>query len=301
MSDLPRTRPSPADLAALAERHPRNPFLTPAYAQARVSLGAVAWLVGRGGLAFAQGRLRSRTLEVPSVTGDDDPVAFARALEALARRRLWWTVRLESFGSPAGTRTPRLAGERARVRRVEHVLTLTDGLDAGLSANHRRSVRKARDAGIRIEHRADAQAADEHAALMTASLDRRAQRGEEVPAHLGLAEVRALVASGAGTLVRAIAGDGTAESSLLMLRAARGAYYHSAGTSPRGMRTGASPLLILEAAEGLRAAGCDTFNLGGAVEEETGLYRFKRGFGGAVVELERAEASTAPWRRARPA
>lgn len=95
--------------------------------------------------------------------------------------------------------------------------------------------------------------------------------------------------SGAGCIYQArLAGE--VVSSILVLRSAAGAYYHSAGTSPDGMRLGASVFLISELADALRADGCTVFNLGGTDPDQEGLRRFKAGFGAITVPLESSQS-----------
>lgn len=88
-----------------------------------------------------------------------------------------------------------------------------------------------------------------------------------------------------------MAGD-TVHSSVLVLLAAKGAYYHSAGTSPDGMACGASPWLVHEAALVLRERGLEVFNLGGAIQASAGLFRFKSEFATTPVPLESVTYST---------
>jgi lipid II:glycine glycyltransferase (peptidoglycan interpeptide bridge formation enzyme) len=98
----------------------------------------------------------------------------------------------------------------------------------------------------------------------------------------------ALTGSGAGELFQVTAG-GRILSSILVLLAARGGYYHSAGTRPEGMSCGASHFLVSEIAAALQAAGLTRFNLGGVSGTGTGLEQFKHGFGTTRVELQAVE------------
>ena len=79
-----------------------------------------------------------------------------------------------------------------------------------------------------------------------------------------------------------------------VLVSSKGAYYHSAGSSPDGMSTGSSPFLVAEVIAWLQAEGKTTFNLGGATAAEEGLHRFKRGFGSVEVPLEAATCDLSP-------
>jgi lipid II:glycine glycyltransferase (peptidoglycan interpeptide bridge formation enzyme) len=83
--------------------------------------------------------------------------------------------------------------------------------------------------------------------------------------------------------------DGEIVSSLLLLRAARGAYSQTMGTNATGMQSGASRLVIFEAANQLKEEGLAILNLGGVSEDNPGLREFKLGFGARTIPLEAAE------------
>lgn len=83
-----------------------------------------------------------------------------------------------------------------------------------------------------------------HARMMEHSRDRRVARGEQISAS-DTKEHWAHLESGAGQLFQALH-NGRVASSILVLRSAHTAYFHSAGTSPRGMRIGASHFLIYD-------------------------------------------------------
>lgn len=119
-------------------------------------------------------------------------------------------------------------------------------------------------------------------------MERRMDRGEEVVADAQTRTPAALVKHGAAEFFRATQ-DNQVLSSILVLRASRGAYYHSAGTSQEGMSIGASHFLIRRVAEILRDDGMEKFNLGGADSSNPGLERFKTGFGCQAVQLEAAQ------------
>ncbi|MDH3456656.1 MAG: GNAT family N-acetyltransferase, partial [Gemmatimonadota bacterium] len=159
-----------------------------------------------------------------------------------------------------------------------------------------RNVKKARKAGVVVVRTQSAEVASAHVALMTRSRDRRHGRGKS-PGHTGQPTGHAaLLRSGAAEVFQALL-DGSAVSSVLVLRAPQGAYYHSAGTSPEGMAVGASHFLVQAIATELRAERVAVFNLGGA-DEDSGLGRFKAGFGCQRVPLPQATFFVGPaWRR----
>ncbi|WP_447977178.1 GNAT family N-acetyltransferase [Candidatus Nitrospira bockiana] len=283
----------------LARRDAANPFHTPFYLAARERLGWEPCLISLGEpgawepvcAAFLKTGLVTRHLELPSAPA---PPAggerFWQDLFAWARRTRVTAFEAGSFASPAAE-LPHRPPATVRRRRWEYVLDLTSSRPwAGLSSNHARNVKRGRKSGLVIRRRADADACRVHLALMAASMERREARGERVPG-MGagqLEEVTALVETGAGEVFQAAAGE-EVFSSILLLRAQAGAYYHSAGTSQAGMARGASHFLVYGIAELLRQDGLGTFNLGGVSDAGSGLEQFKRGFGGRRIELEAAE------------
>lgn len=292
--------PSPDDLAALAATAPDSPFSTAAYAAARVEMGERAVLlamreedgrIGGGCAAFARAGRLGGSLELPSAPFA--PAEFWEGLVAHCRRRRWWRLAIGSFGAPLGTRIPALPGERERRARAEHLVRLAEFGPEALSTNHRRSIKKARAGGVTFEVRREPSLAAEHVALIDASMDRRAGRGEDVSRVRGPAQITAFLRTGAGVCARASRGGETL-SSMLVLLGEKGGYYHSAGTSPEGMSAGASPFLVAEVAAWLKAEGRVSFNLGGTTAAEEGLHRFKRGFGGVEIPLEAVALDLSP-------
>ena len=290
--------------AEIATRAPENPFATPNYAAAREVHGEQAWAFGlrdqgalsAGCVGFLHHGRVTRSLEIPSLPGVDRDSVFWPELLSAARRLRVTDLRLGSYASSRAD-IPVLPNTTERGTRAEWVLDLTVDWAGRIGSNHKRNISRARKSGVTVRRTRSAEACARHAELMSTSMLRRADRGEDVPAVVEDLLARALLASGAGELFQAV-GEGQVLSSVLVLHAAEGAYYQSAGTSPDGMQIGASPLLIAETAELLRFDGRVTFNLGGAGPESSGLQRFKSGFGARVVPLAAASCSpAAPWRR----
>ena len=71
-------------------------------------------------------------------------------------------------------------------------------------------------------------------------------------------------------------------------------YNHTQGTSHEGMDVGAAHWLIRHTAEALLADGKRIFNLGGTDQIDSGLERFKSGFGLSTsrIELESVQYKT---------
>jgi RimJ/RimL family protein N-acetyltransferase len=128
---------------------------------------------------------------------------------------------------------------------------------------------------------------------MDASKQRRLARdgGDEGQARESY--FRAMLQGGAGEFFQAVM-NGIVRSSVFVLRAPKGAYYQSAGTSQEGMSEGASPFLIVRTAAQLQSEGVTCFDLGGAMDVNEGLCRFKAGFGAVAHEFEEAEFVVAP-------
>lgn len=303
---LAERRPGEASAKALAVLSPNNPFNAPAYAAVRAAAGAEPWLLAvsrgeeltTGCYGFLhRGRLASQ-IEVHSLPKLPQPAPFWEGLVKLCRDQKITELQINSFGS-SGTEIPALGRElKRRARREFHLDLTAPVLWQAVSSNHKRNVKRAKKAGLALAQRNEPEAAEAHAHAIAQSMRRREARGEQVSTATDPKPFRALIDRGAGQLFQAIA-EGQVVSSLLVLRAAKGAYYHSAGSFPKGMALGAAHFLISSVAERLRDEGLELFNLGGADAEEEGLARFKAGFGARPLDLEAARfAVCSPVQRA---
>lgn len=287
------TRGLCSEVAAL---DPCNPFYTFAYTEAMRALGSQPWLFSLkendrviGGCAgFLRAGRSMRSFEIPSVPCVNPAEIFWIGLSGFCRKQRVSELSVDSFAS-ARTDIPPIPGELGRRVRIEYVLPLANSdFLSGMSSNHKRNARKAQKAGVVIERTTAATACQDHVSLQDASMERRMDRGELVIADAQVRTPFALVNHQAAEIFRATR-YGKVLSSILVLRAARGAYYHSAGTSHEGMSIGASHFLIRQVAETLRDEGIEKFNLGGADASNPGLERFKTGFGCQAVRLEAAK------------
>jgi hypothetical protein len=294
--------PSKERCERMAAMSPANPFMTAAYLNARMALGGEACILsvdeGDRMAAACPAVLRSgyltRSLEIISLPLLPDPHVFWRGLQTWCRHKHVSHVDVNSFSAEQAC-VPPLDGEYNRRGRCEFVLDLSEGkLGERLSSNHLRNVKRARKGHVTVQRSTEVSACRIHVDLMASSMTRRRVRGEQVPHRMTnqLAEVTALVQGGAGEVFQAVA-DGQVLSSILVLQAERGGYYHSAGTSPEGMACGASHLLVHDIAVTLQAEARRQFNLGGVSETGSGLEQFKRGFGARPVELQAVQCSTA--------
>jgi hypothetical protein len=290
--------PSVPLLKAVAELDANNPFATPEYAEARTALGERSLVLGLeengrmvvGCLAFIQGKLLRRRLQLPSLPELPQRGVFWRGIWHACRQRNIWQLQVDTYASLVAD-IPLLEGETSRRDRFEYILHLDSDVLNVPSSNHRRNITRAQRHGVsirRTHHTADCKV---HAKLMASSMRRRSARGEQVTIEHDTSVAEALLVSGAGELFQAIH-QGEVAASMLVLRSRKGGYYHSAGTSSEGMEMGASPFLLSEVAEILKREGAEIFNLGGAEPSNPGLQRFKLGFGAREVSL--AAASFCP-------
>jgi len=291
--------PAPGRCAAAAALAPTNHAYTYAFTQAMLRLGFQPWLLSLGegeGIAAActafmtSGRI-NRALEIVSVPALPEGPAGAPFWDGLLRLCREARVSQLTIGSSdsAVASIPALPGEIARKSRTEFVLDLEKpGLWDDLGSNHLRNIKSARKAGMAVREATDLAACQVHAEMLEASMSRRRQRGEAVSGETQARRHLAFTETGAGTIFQVVLGDRVL-SSMLVMRAERGAYYQSAGTSPEGMASGASHFLVHAIAERLRGEAMKQFNLGGASPRNPGLQRFKRGFGAVERPLEAAE------------
>lgn len=288
------TEPGPADVKLLAELYPENPFATFGYAQAQVALGMQALLIcsgpkdkpSAGCLGFLRTGRLNRRLNIPSSPPVQAGSQFWRLLENYCREQKISILELDSFASPA-TYFPRFKNEERRSKRTEYMLTLSEELS--LASSHKRNVKRGEREGLKFKRSSAVTEAVTHAQLIAQSLSRRTERGEEAEGIVRQEVVAAFLEHRAAEVFQAVRSNNGVEeacSSMLVLRSERGAYYHSAGTSPEGMNCGASHFLLNEIAQVLRAGGLRRFNLAGADPENAGLERYKRGFGAQPVKIE---------------
>lgn len=280
----------PSALAELAPIEPRHPFCTEAYVAAMHKLGYQSWLLGMrvegvlqdAAIALLKRRRISVTFEIPSLPAAAQEQDFWNGVYSLCRQLHVTDLVAGTFGSPK-FELPPLHGEYSRTQRREYVITLQGDPPQSLSSNHKRNIKKARTAGVKIHRSRNAEDLPAHTRLIGQSMDRRLARGESVSIDVDASEYRAYLETGAGELFQAVH-EGTVLSSIFLVRSAKSAYYQTAGTSPEGMNIGASHFAIHSICEELRREGVQVFNLGGA-SEGSSLARFKAGFGASEISL----------------
>ena len=186
----------------------------------------------------------SRRLEILTTPRPSKPALFWDGVRNFCQKHCVWELRVQSFGSDA-TDIPLLPGELSRRTRYEYVIDLTSpNLFSLMSKNHRRNVNRARKTGLVVQRTREAKATQAHLTLMQASMQRRKDRGEEVPVPNDIRFFEALLGAGAAELFQAT-DQGKVCSSIMIVKSCSSAYYQSAGTSPEGMIIGASTFLTL--------------------------------------------------------
>ena len=287
---------TPELAAAVMGMAPANPFCTLAFAEAQRAYGHQPWLLGikRGGklIAGCYGFLASGSLNsvleirsFPDLPWDE--VFWEGLVRFCSMHRLSW-LQLDNRDSP-GVKIPPLPGEVERQDQIDYVLDLRNPeWERRVAEKHRYSIRRALQAGVWMRRTGGARACREHVQLRIASMERRHKRGEVTPYDVekGFPSSLQLTEKGAGELFQVFDGSKVL-SSALVLKAAEGAYYDSAGTSPEGMKCGASHLLIYSIARTLREESMRAFNLGTGMAEP-GLSLFKSRFGATAVSVESA-------------
>jgi len=294
------SRPTAEACRCLEEGSPANPFATGPYLDAMELQGYEPWILSVGqrncllvgcGASMKTGRL-NKWLQIdslPPVESKEEQGAFWSGLADFCRDHRVSFLQLNSFGLRSAV-IPQFRHEIWRRRRFEFLLALKDrDLWALLSSNHRRNIRRAMKSDVAVRKASSEEACRQHTGLMAKSMERRSKRGEAILAGEDIEPCLALVQAKAGEFYQAVHEDAVV-SSILVLKSSRGAYYHSAGTSPEGMSLGASHFLIHECCKDLQAQPIELFNLGGVADVGSGLARFKSGFGAEPIELESAEA-----------
>ena len=296
MEFISNDNPSEAQCAELTAQCPTNPFYTQGYVEAQRSLGFAPWAlivrekdcIKTGCTAFMKTGRLSRSLEITSFPMLDDHDFFWERLIRFCMSRGVTHLKVETFASSVAI-IPSENGEASRRKRSEFLLELQKpDLRGKISKNHARNIKRGLKAGLHVLRAKDRRACQAHSELIAASMTRRGNRGEKVSEMVPEGTFRAYTRSGAGELFQAFLGE-TVLSSVLVLLAEKGAYYHSAGNTPEGMALGASHFLIQEIANVLRDQSFQVFNLGGSDHSNPGLSRFKAGFGARVVDLEEAD------------
>jgi hypothetical protein len=289
--------PDPAACRQLTSAQSLNPFATSAYLEAERILGGEPWLLGYqsdeiflGCLTFIRSGRMSRTLTIPSAP--NAPQEFWDHVRRFCMEQRVTNVEVNTFASPGGS-IPRLGEELSRLERFECIVSLQPSPDDMLKKmrlNHRRNVRKALNAGADLRTGEGCHLED-HVRLMSASMQRRRQRGEDIDSEPSVDALQPYLRTGFCRLFQVVAA-GEVVSSIMVACSAQARYLYTSGTSPAGMDIGASHFLVYGIMQAGQAEGAVVFNLGGTSDLSSGLGQYKSGFGAEIIRLETAEFYT---------
>ena len=303
-------------LDRVSVRYPRNPFYTVNYVQSVRETGAdtilftsqsedknIEYCLGH----IFHGRL-ANSMVIDSLTEISHDEAFWRTIDRFIGRQRIYYAYFGSYASPGGIRIAKIDKTLEEAKRTEYVIGLqTNDLWQQVSKHHKRQIKKARRAGVTIEHSRkvtdmaetmqnpeDNQALCRmHKMLIDTSMERRKEANKSYVNDVDNSLCLPFLENGAGTISRAVL-EGEVIASSLILESKEGGYYHSSGNSETAAKTGASHLLIFTVMEDLKNHGQKVFNLGGGNNEMEGLDRFKMGFGASQVSLTSAEVRRVP-------
>lgn len=220
------------------------------------------------------------------------PDALEDAVRAAADEALDF-VRVEPLGGDAGTALSAL--HAGKVRSVQPqctwVLDLTtnaDELHRGLASGHRGSINAAPRRGITVRSSANPDDVEIFLRLQQAASERNAFDGQSAAYHRTV--VRVLMPIGVAQLYIAEV-DGSAIAAAIAFDFGPTRYYaHAASDPERGRRLGAAAPLLWQMILDAQARGATTFDFWGVLCAEqpdhpwSGFSRFKRGFGGRLLE-----------------
>lgn len=241
---------------------------------------------------------RTLILEAPPAVGSGGPDAAIAALEVLqttARRERYTAVHVNPFTSSLSAEALRRVGFTT-TERWESVIDLGPDertLWKVLRSGHQYNVKQGRKAGLSLRMDTSLDAYLQLRSLQIASQSRAQTRGNEYTIGDRAVYARmqtALADQDIGRVFLVTDGQETVAAALITVFNGC-AYYTLSGTSPGGYDLGAPTLLLWEAALRLKADGVVCLNLGGVPGEAAdpashlhGLYRFKTGFGGRLIE-----------------
>ena len=294
--------PSSEDAAALMNLEPRNPFCTKVYAEALGRCGQRPWLLGTkrngklvsGCYGFTTSFLLDRVLRIDSLSRvAADKIFWDGLMQFCSEQRVTY-LSLQNCASRA--RIPCLPGDVKRSNLFEYVLDLADaGWERKVAPHHWRNIKRSRQIVVTLRRTTRCQ---EHGRLIVVSNERRRKLGEKIIGSFepDLRESALFLEKGVAELFQAVAG-GKVLSSVLVLRASKGAYYYTAGNSPEALRLGASHFLVHAIARILHEELIPEFNFG-EVPPGTGTSLFFLRFGATAVPREDATLDLAsPLRR----
>tara|TARA_R110002073_G_scaffold293755_2_gene459384 strand:- start:244 stop:1212 length:969 start_codon:yes stop_codon:yes gene_type:complete len=294
---------SPSVISEISALSLHNPFYTSEYITYRNSQGYQPWILAGDTptqskvycLAFMKsGRLR-RSLEIPSIPNIPTKDPFWQGLVDFCHKKGISDLAVNSFCSQSGV-IPPLDNEKKRKTRWEHILKLKhpDFLRK-MTKGHNYCIKRAKKTGVEMQRGRDHEAVENHARLISNSMQRRKERGETVTTSVLIENLFQLVDSGVAEIFQAVLADQILSSNIILIAEETG-YNHTQGTSLEGMNCGAAHFLIHEIACNLRDDGKESFNLGGTDDPnpKAGLVKFKTGFGLSTERIELQSVRSTP-------
>ncbi len=223
----------------------------------------------------------------------DDPDLWP-ALHAFAATQGASTLFLESIGP--GAALPPFDHETYRDGAEAYVIDLRK--DLRYSKNHIRNIKKAAKNDVTLVEQPLDVAIDTHVTLGALSGDRRRARGETVNHLADHPQTRHYLTTYGNARLYQAAVASTVVSSKLVIRIGDHAFYDTGGSTPEGMKLGASHFLMDVIINDLRTAGYRSLNLGVSTPNRPGLTRFKEGFDADrhAFALATLDIATAPAR-----
>lgn len=206
----------------IATINPMNPFYSAQYMSYKRNQGFMPWIFVYSTHiqpdvccpAFMKtGRLR-RSLEIPSMPNIAVDEPFWTELINFCRQKGVSDLSIDSFCSQGGA-IPRLDFETSRKARWEYLLHLKHP-DAftKMRKGHAYSIKRARKIGVEIKRTRNQEAVKGHARLISTSMQRRQNRGEDVTTEAPIDDLLQITESGSGEIFQAVLADQVVSSTL---------------------------------------------------------------------------------------
>ena len=219
------------------------------------------------------------------------PAQIDDAVRGLRLAAVHTDLLLHDFDDPgheerivAGRRWRRARDDERILNRATFVFDLTrdaEALTAAMSGDCRRKLRRARDAGLRVE-------VEDNPSRVTlgeflASFEAMAR--ERGLRSMNPAIIRRMFDGGDLTLFRCLAGEESRSAATVYRAGDKAIFMIGVGGDKRN--DGAGQLLHFEIMRNLRLRGLRWYDFGGVAsnDEGDGIFRFKKGFGGRFVSL----------------
>lgn len=216
---------------------------------------------------------------------EDTPEAHRAAVElldqCLARSGIY-RVSYASYDSPHSLAVLPALGYEVH-ERSEFRVDLSPNLDniwRSFGGSKRTDIRKAEKRGVQTHIEGPDGLANVYE-MHNRSMQRRRVSTKDAQHHAEMARKHLMDTGHAVVLVSFL--ENTPISAALFGRFENVSYYLTSGSSSQGYKTSAPVHLLWTAIQVFKEMGCRVLNLGGAREDEEGLYKFKKAFGCTIV------------------